>query len=196
MIIVDIETGGLDPRKNPIIAIGAVDFDTGTTFYGECRPRSDLTITEEALKVNGFTQEYMKTIKTSPYMLLENFHYWITGLKSDFTIAGENPSFDRDFLRENFKHFDLDNPFNHRTVDLHSIAYGHMLSKGFMIPFDNRKNKLNSDVIFVYTGIPAEPRPHNALNGAKYETEAFSRLINNKYYFPEFERYGLFPHGT
>src|SRR6185312_1356009 len=127
MIVVDIETGGLDPRKNPILSIGAVNFDNGYSFYRECKPRSDLVINDQALDINGFKREDLKD-KMSTYMLLEDFNYWVIEQKTDFTIAGENPSFDRDFLFENYKHYDIDNKFSHRTVDLHSLAYSHMLS--------------------------------------------------------------------
>jgi hypothetical protein len=36
-----------------------------------------------------------------------------------------------------------------------------------------------------------EPRPHNALNWAKYEAEAFSRYFYGKKLLPEFEKYDI-----
>lgn len=177
MIVVDVETGGLDPRKNPILAIGAVDFDTGATFEAECYPRPDLVIEDQALAVNGFTREYLQNIEMDTRTMLQIFLEWCANLKTDYTIAGENPSFDRDFIAENLKHYLMKNPFGHRTVDLHSIMYARLMSNGLEIPTDGRKNKLNLDVILKWIGLPEEPRPHKAINGARFEYQAFQRLI-------------------
>ena len=192
MIIVDIETGGLDCRENPILSIGAVDFESLQTFYGECHPRLSTMVEDEALAINGFTHDYIWE-QQDPNILLSNFRFWVARLDTDFTIAGVNPSFDRDFLFYNFKHFKIDNPFSYRTVDLHSIAYAHMKKHHRMIPLDGRNNKISTDVVLVYTGIPAEPRPHNGLKGAIYEAEAFSRLIYKRSIFKEFRDFELFP---
>jgi hypothetical protein len=40
-----------------------------------------------------------------------------------------------------------------------------------------------------YVGITVEPHPHIAINGAKYETEALSRLLRNKSFFEEFAQF-------
>ena len=38
MIVVDVETTGVDARKNSIVSIGAVDFENQKNqFYGECK---------------------------------------------------------------------------------------------------------------------------------------------------------------
>jgi len=42
-----------------------------------------------------------------------------------------------------------------------------------------------------YVGIPAEPKPHNALRGAKWEAEVFMRLLYNKNLFPEFKEFEI-----
>jgi DNA polymerase III epsilon subunit-like protein len=197
MIIVDVETGGLDPRKNPLLAIGAVDFNTKEQFMGECRPRDDLEIEDKALQINGYTKERLAGITKDTKTLLLEFLAWCSKLESDYTIAGENPSFDRDFIAENCRYYDIKNPFGHRTVDLHSIAYSVIMARGQIeIPTDdNRKNKLDADTIFVYAGIPAEPRPHIAINGARWEAEAFSRLIFGREYYEEFKEYKVVPYG-
>lgn len=190
LIVVDVETGGLDFQKNPILSIGAIDMaDPRLTFYGTCNPREGTSIDDKALEINGFTKEQVLKDPTSTEELLKEFFDWCSYHKSDFTLAGENPSFDRDFIAYNARLYGIKNPFGHRTVDLHSVAYSHMASRGKIIPNENQKNKLSADVIFVYTGIPAEPRPHNALNGAVWEAEAFYRLVHCRGVLKQFSEY-------
>lgn len=74
---------------------------------------------------------------------------------------------------------------------MHSLAYADILSNNENVPIEDRKNKLNADVIFKYLGMPEEPRPHLASNGALWECEAFYRLILKKSVFKEFEAYPL-----
>lgn len=58
MIVVDIETTGLDPKNHSILSIGAIDMNNPENkFYGECQCEPGKMVSEQALKINGFTQE-------------------------------------------------------------------------------------------------------------------------------------------
>lgn len=59
------------------------------------------------------------------------------------------------------------------------------------MPIQNGKSDLDSDKVMKYVGIPTEPRPHKAINGALWETEAFSRLTFGRNCLPEFKQYPL-----
>ena len=96
-----------------------------------------------------------------------------------------------EFIRNTAKRYHLDWNFAHRTIDLHSLCYMHMIKKGIAPPVVNNRTDLNSDTIMKYVGIIVEPHPHNALNGAKFEAEAISRLLYDKNLLPEFESYPL-----
>jgi len=173
MLIVDVETGGLDPRLNPLLSIGAVEFENPTNqFYREIKPHKDLVIDGRALEVNGINLEEWKS-KPSLFSVMTKFYTWIRNI-NEITLAGHNPSFDRDFCNINFHRAELNFIFNHRTIDLHSVAYTVFIQR--KIKFD----RLYSDEIYRLLGIREEPRPHNALNGAIWETEAFARLLYNK----------------
>ncbi len=69
-----------------------------------------------------------------------------------------------------------------------------MLSRNINPPLKKNRTNLRSDIICQYVGISKEPHPHNALNGAKYESEAFSRLIYGKNLLPEFEKFPIPEH--
>jgi DNA polymerase III epsilon subunit-like protein len=192
MIIVDVEASGVDANKNSILSIGAIDFDNPKNeFYGECKIWNGAHINDESLAVNGITREQaIDQNKQSDTELVENFIKWVMACK-EHTFAGQNPSFDRDFIHNTALRAHLDWPFASRTIDQHSLCFMHMIKKGITPPVLNNRTDLNSDKIMKYVGIPAEPHPHNALNGAKIAAEAISRLLYDKKLLPEFEIYSI-----
>jgi DNA polymerase-3 subunit epsilon len=192
MIVVDVETSGLDPNKHSILSIGAVDFQRPErSFYGECRAWDGALIQEEALEINGFTVEQAtdKNKKTLQELMRE-FKSWVDESK-EITLAGQNPSFDRDFLNNSFWRTDIDFKFAARNVDLHSVAYYDHITRGIDIPQKNNHSDLSLDNIAKYAGLTEEPKPHNALNGAKFEAEALSRIIHGKSILPEFNKFEI-----
>lgn len=157
------------------MSIGAVEFENPTNqFYREIAPLGGLEITEEALKVNGINVEEWKK-KELLGLVMANFHTWVNKIKLNTVLGGHNPRFDLDFLNTNIKRWGYELPFSYRTVDLHSIAYSHFYMDPTMK--DEEKNHLTSNEIYKRLNMKTEPKPHNALNGAKYETEALYKLI-------------------
>ncbi|MDP2650126.1 MAG: hypothetical protein Q8P16_01015, partial [bacterium] len=111
----------------------------------------------------------------------------------DRTFAGQNVSFDRDFVKAAFERAGLNYEFAYRTVDSHSLAWMHMVSRGVEPPInkEHRRSALDLDAVLNYTGIPEEPMPHNALTGALSHAEVISRLLYGKKLLPEFEQYDI-----
>lgn len=204
MIIVDVETTGIDAYKNSIVSIGAVEFEKPKNqFYGECRKWEGAEVNPVALEINGFTLEQITdTKKQSLEELMKKFINW-TSEMHDMTFAGQNPSFDVGFLSDSAQRYGLGNPlpdrerhflgkvFGKRVIDLHSCICFHYKSRGLHFPLKNRMSSVNSEGALNYVGLPPEPKPHNALVGAKIVSEAFSRLISGKSLFPEFEKYTI-----
>lgn len=199
MIIVDVETSGINAKKHSIVSIGAVDFLNPTnTFYEECRIWDGAHIMEGvegeteikgATDVNGMTPEQMRDPnKKTVGEVIMLFKKW-TETCSDWVFAGHNPSFDIEFITDSIDRFNIEWSLPRRTIDLHSVCYCHMLSKGLKPPLKHQKSFLNSDNVMEYVGLPAEPKPHIALNGALWEAEAFSRLIYGKSLLPQFAQY-------
>src|SRR3989344_5615496 len=157
MIVVDMESSGLDPSKNGLLSVGAVDFSNpSNTFYGECRLWEGGHIDPEGLAVNGFTEEEVRDAKKQTEgELVRAFLSW-TETCPEKTIAGQNPSADRDFLRASAHRSHIDWQFAYRTIDLHSIAYYHMLKRGMEIPTKHEHSALSLDKILVYCGVPEE----------------------------------------
>ena len=198
MLIVDVEASGVNYEKNSIVSLGAIDFvpDQGARreLYLECRVWDGAHINDEAMAVNGFThKEVTDLAKMSEADLTHAFLAWALEAE-DRTLAGQNVSFDRDFLkaaalRAGHIHW----PFAHRTLDTHTLCFMHMVNRGLTPPVDpiKKHSALNLDAVLVYCGIPEEPTPHNALTGAKSHAEVISRLLYGKPLLPEFEKFPI-----
>lgn len=192
MIVVDIETTGTDPRVHSILSIGAIDFNNPERrFSEECRAFPGAKIEEEATIVNGIgEEEAFNSSKQNDEELVKRFFVWMME-SEDHTIAGQNPHFDTGFLEETARRYHLNFSIPKRIVDLHTVVWTHMELNGSKPPVEHNRSGLNSDIIMKYVGIPAEPHPHIALNGALYEAEAFSRLFRNEVLLDEFKEYKI-----
>lgn len=191
MIVVDVETTGIDEERHSIASIGAVDFhNPGNEFYQECRIWKGAEISPRALEVNGF-KEYELYDPSKPPLsrVMQSFIKWTRDITNQ-TLAGENPTFDRNFLNAAAKKYNLPE-FGRRVVDLHAISYGHHLRTNTTIPLKNNSSRLSADETYRYVGLPTEPQPHNALTGAKMEAEAFSRLIYGRSLLDEFSEFEI-----
>jgi len=193
MIVLDIEASGTEAHKHSIVSVGALDFANPTNrFYEECRVWDGAHIMDEALAVNGFTKEQiLDPKKQSEADLAHAFLHWAESVE-ERTFAGQNPSFDRDFMKyacERAGHTDW--PFAYRTIDTHTLCYMHMINRGLQVPTMKRRSALDLDAVLNYCGIPEEPNPHNALTGALSHAEVVSRLLYGRKLLPEFEQFDI-----
>jgi DNA polymerase III epsilon subunit-like protein len=194
MIVIDVEATGTNPAKHSIVSIGALDFDhPDNRFYGECRMWDGAHIMDGSLEVNGFTEDDVRdSNKQTEAELVRAFLEW-SQHKADRTLAGQNVSFDRDYIKEACDRADLSYDFAHRTIDSHTLCWMHMVKRGLTPPIDSehRRSALNLDVVLNYCGIPSEPEPHNALTGALCHAEVIARLLYDRKLLPEFKQYDI-----
>ena len=193
MIILDIETTGLDPELNGLLSIGAVDFlRPSETFYGECRIREGERIDPEAIDVNGFDLEEIKDkSKQTTRDLIISFDEWLKS-RSIRMVGGLHISaFDVPFLNKKALQCGVRMRLHRRTIDLHSIAYAKMQELGKVVPMTDGWSVMDTDVIYPFVGLPKEPKPKNALSGAKWEAEALSRLMRGFGLVKELSRYPI-----
>ncbi|PSO45347.1 MAG: hypothetical protein BRC25_02470 [Parcubacteria group bacterium SW_6_46_9] len=203
MIVLDIETTGLNPDKHSVVSVGAVEFDPvklgfesdnsksrhkisqpENQFYQECRMWEGAEIMPEALEVIDLTREDITDkSKQSPESLLKNFIGWVEACDRQ-TIAGHNVHFDLQFLNDTGRRFDLENTlsarrgyFYDRVVDTHSLAWMKLVKDGNTPATDDGHSRINSDFLFDYVGIEYQRGEHNALEDAKLTAEAISRLL-------------------
>lgn len=196
MIILDVEASGTEYAKHSIVSIGALDFSNPTNqIYEECRIWDGAHIMPEALNVNGFSEEEITDQnKQTEGELIQNFLNWVEESEiEDRTFAGQNVSFDRDFVKFACERNHIDYPFAYRTIDSHTLAYMHIIKRGLKPPFDKKRHRtaFNLNAVLNYCGIPSEPKPHNALTGALSHAEVISRLLYDKKLLPEFEEFPI-----
>lgn len=197
MIVLDIEASGTTYEKHSILSLGALDLARPEyRLYLECRIWDGAHVDPEALAVNGFSlAEAQDPTKQTEAQLIAQFLTWADDIE-DQTLAGQNVSFDRDFVKAACERAGYAYPFAHRTVDTHTLAYMHHVLHGKQVPFDKRHSALNLDTILNYVGIPSEPEPHNALTGALSHAEVIARLLYGTPLLPEFTQYPLTPIGA
>lgn len=195
MLVIDVEASGTEAHKHSIVSLGALDlFNPSNRIYEECRVWDGAHIMDEALKVNGFTKEQITDPKKqSEADLVHRFLDWSKDLK-DRTFAGQNVSFDRDFVKYacgRAGHTDW--TFAYRTIDTHTLCWMHMVNRGMQPPIDpkHRRSALDLDAVLNYCGIPEEPNPHNALTGALSHAEVISRLLYDRKLLPEFDEFDI-----
>lgn len=194
MLILDVEASGTNYDKHSIVSLGALDLtNPDNRFYEECRIWEGAHIMDGALEVNGFTEaEITDATKQTEAELMQKFIAWADGLE-DKTFAGQNVSFDRDFVRAACERAGINYTFAYRTIDSHSLAWMHIVNSGGTPPIDeeHKRSALDLDAVLNYCGIPEEPKPHNALTGALSHAEVINRLLYGKKLLPEFEQFAI-----
>lgn len=194
MIIIDVEASGTEYHKHSIVSLGALDFDNPENrFYEECRIWDGAHIMDGALEVNGFTEAEITDVnKQTESELVKKFLDWTSDVQ-DRTLAGQNVSFDRDFVKAGAERAGENWELAYRTIDSHSLCWMHIVKRGMKPEIDpeHHRSAMNLDYVLNYCGIPEEPTPHNALTGALSHAEVISRLLNDKKLLPEFEQYDI-----
>ncbi len=194
MIILDIETTGLNFWENGIVSIGALYFDNPEKqFYGECRIDDNDMITEEALKINGFSrEEVLDKTKQTQEELIRKFFQWVNEQEIRI-LAGHNIGFfDLNFIKTKINKYNINIKTSYRSFDLCSVAQliYFQINKTFLL--DNYKeNAMNLSEVLKFCGLRDKRKIHNALEDCKLAAECFSRLLYKKSLFPEFAQFKI-----
>ncbi len=188
MIIVDVETTGLDPERNSILSIGALNFsDPKDQFYGECTVWKGAEIDGNALRINGFTMRDIRKNPKSPKDIMKEFLEWAKEVGSR-VLGGYYTRFDYSFLRSAARMSGIPFPFRKNVTDLHNI-FSEKLGVDRKLYERNLIFSLNE--ILLNVGLPPEPDPHNALRGAKFTAEALARIKRGKSIIREFREFPI-----
>lgn len=194
MIVIDLETSGVNFEKCGIWQIGAIDFETKKEFFQESRIDDEDIIFERGDKklfdIIGKTEEQLRDKnKQSQKEMLENFFKWC-GRSKIKNFMCENPQFDVAFLEIKALKYGLEFPFSYRAFDFHSIAQlKHLqIKNNFLI---DGKSSAGLRLLMPFCGIKDERGFHNALEDAKLTAECFSRVLYGKNLLDEFRKFEI-----
>lgn len=166
LIIVDIETTGLDPSTAEIIEIGAilVDRETGLslgTLEMKIVPTSIETAEPAALAVNGYNAEEWKAA-TPLVDAMTRF----ADFARNATLMSYNVSFDYGFLREAFRKTGVRDTMRYHRLDLLTLAWAEL-------PASTSYSLRN---VCIALGLEPEPAVHRGISGAMKAYEVYQLL--------------------
>ena len=196
MIVLDIETSGLDNVKCGIWQIGAIDLGTNEEFLEEARIDDedfilDSRVAKPVLEVIGKKEKDLRNnTKQSQKQLLINFFNWCKDKKLKNCLC-QNPQFDLGFIWVKARKYGLEIPLHHRAYDLHSIASlkYFQLNNEFLIKKDYSDMGLKN--ILNFCGIQDNRGAHNALEDCKLTAECFLRILYGKNIFLEYSKFPI-----
>lgn len=184
-LVIDAETGGIDPRNNSLLSIAGVLWEARKTpipLFSFFVKEPEVFTTPEALAVNKIDLEDItkfgysprKCIDTIRSSTLEHFPF-----RKRITLAGHNVQFDIAFLKRiyDMEGEDISKDFNSRILDTSSVI-SFLRNSGHI-----KGGSSKSDFLFDFCEIEfAENERHTALGDAYATAKALNVLI---------ERFGI-----
>jgi len=213
MIVLDIETSGIDTGKCGIWQIGAIDLENlDNYFLEEGRIDNEDTVEKSALTVIGKTEEKLRDSKKQPQkQLILNWLEWMQTIKEKL-IMGQNIGWDLNFIQNKCLKYEIMDKFREaagqRGIDLHTTAQNkhYEIFKNYLLK-EKGSSDMNLTNVLDFCGIPDERirmkegkdrglvekkgKTHNALDDCKLEGECFSRLLNGENLFPEYTKFKI-----
>ncbi len=192
-IVVDVETGGLNPEEHALLTVAAVpiwktdtnELHIGHPWYAELQPAGAVTVS--ALQINNINLDvHMRTARRLDEAHAD-FCNWLTNLRTSsimhdkaekFTLVGWNVRFDASFLQPWFQacNDDLEHWFSYRMLDIQAIV-SFLIEKGD-IPTSARGGLRG---IAAHLNIPYT-NPHHALADAFAVVSVLTHLWRNVTY--------------
>jgi DNA polymerase-3 subunit epsilon len=180
IVIIDVETGGLNPVEHSILSLGAVILNEGEIvdkFLATVK-EPEVSVTDSALKVNGFTKEKIEKEGHEPSKVIMEFESFL--LRNDFSedkivLAGHNVGFDVSFLKRlyGFTSSKFEKRFSHRCLDTQTGA--------LLLKYAGRisTEATSLDALCSAFGIRgrAKGSAHNALQDAELTAELLKREL-------------------
>ena len=179
LLVIDTETGGLDPNKNSILSIGGVVLDEGAKPIDEFEfyiKETNIFAEQRALDINKIDLKWLNENGKSPKEVVQSMEYFLSKhykLKDEkITIVGQNVGFDVGFVKRLYRLVEknYEDIFSYRSIDTASI-----------LRFLNLAGKINIATgglgeALDYFGINKEVK-HSALADAKDTAALLSKML-------------------
>lgn len=178
LVVVDTETGGLDPQVHSLLSVGMWTLDTvtktlGNPLYFLVREPHIVTV-PQAMKVNGLKVEDIERDGLDPHAALHLIRNYCRQLGDrPPTGVGHNVAFDLSFLSRLVRLTDTQDtglPFHYRTVDVPSVLTTMYLAG--VLP----KDISSSQEALKYFGME-RGTVHHALHDAECTGKVYLKLL-------------------
>lgn len=209
MIVLDIETSGINTGKCGIWQIGALELENPKNYFlQEGRIDDEDSIEEMALIVTGKTEtELRNRKKQSQRQLIINYLDWIDSVKEKM-FTGQNVGWDISFIQNKCINYGLMDRFrevqSQRSSELHTLAQDKYFQiHGHYLVDEKGKSKMNLSQELEFCNLPderinvtgenvvKEGKSHNALEDCMLEGEIFSRLRDGRNLFQEYKKFKI-----
>ena len=187
-IIIDVETGGLDPSKDSLLEVCIKELNGKVLLNTLVSNTEQLNINPSALDINQLDEENIKKNGISDFDCYNKIRNILINLNQedentkkslnlspDFAISGKNVIFDINFIKELFKRHndELDNYIErYRFLEIDTLLLSHEIRNNMTFPnlsLENVCNHFKIDFI-----------PHRAYNDVIASEKLLNKLINNK----------------
>ena len=133
IVVLDTETGGLDPTKHSLLSIGVVVLNDNLEELGrkEIFVKEDEIVADEiALKINKINLEWLKENGKDPFNAIVELEWFLAQFfdcskESAISLAGHNIQFDVGFMKRLYRLTNgqkkYEQTFSHRVVDTASV---------------------------------------------------------------------------
>lgn len=177
LLVVDTETGGLDPAEACIVSIaarvlvlGQGVLEPGEFFHTKIKP--DRPVGDKAAAVNGYTPEAWADAPPAD-LALSLFRKWVDAVckAHDKPMwCGCNPLFDLKFYNSDRKRFGLVEPagLSHRVIDVQSMA--------IPLLFSGEVSSVSLSALRTWAGLEGE-QTHTALGDVDDTCEVIGALL-------------------
>jgi DNA polymerase-3 subunit epsilon len=181
LVILDTETGGLDPEKVSILSVGVVVVDENLVELGQKEifvKEDDIVAEEQALKVNKIDLNWLKVTGKNPFNAVLELEFFLSGFfdcakESSIPLAGHNIGFDIGFMKRLYRLAgkNFEQTFSHRTMDTASVLR-------FLKLAGVTQTEASSNQAFAhYKIVVAEEKRHTALGDALATAELLRKLV-------------------
>lgn len=178
ILVIDTETGGIDPLKCSILSLGAVVWEDGR-ILGETEvlvAEQPIQAEPDAMKVNRIDLKKHAAIGLAPKLAIANFEKFFLEYfpQGKVPIAGHNVGFDIGFLQRLYRlaELDFEERFSHRSIDTSSIMNFLRLAEKLSIP----SCSLESGLKYFQIEVKDHER-HTALADARATAKLLTALI-------------------
>lgn len=176
MLVIDTETGGLDPGRCALLSVAARHVESGAEFSILIRPHEGLELNQEAVAVHGLSWAHLMRFGMEEADAMGMFAMWLHVFgRHDW--CGCNPHFDRGFLDAAFARHGIEKRMDRRPVCLQTLAWlAHGMGRIRLPLGRDGLPKRSLDAILEALGMRREGKTHDALEDVRLTAGAFRRI--------------------